>query len=893
MKIHQLSVEETLARLNSSPAGLARAEAERRLREFGKNSIEAARRTPLLLRLLREFVHFFALILWVAAALAFFAEWRMPGQGMGTLAIAIVCVILINGIFSFWQEYRAERTLEALRRLLPLRAKVWRQGRLEKLLAEELVPGDVIELDAGDAVPADARLIRAERLRLNVATLTGESVPRTATPEPSVAESLLDSRNVVLAGTSVVAGTGTAVVFATGMRTVFGAIARSTQQQRKAPSPLMGEIAHMSRLFAWLATGLGVAAFFAGRAAGMPLAADFMFAIGIIVANVPEGLLPTMTLALAMATQRMARRRALVRHLPAVEALGATTVIVTDKTGTLTENRMAVAEVFVAGHHLPAQGADLPAPLLDAAAHCHELHGQGPAADRLGDPMEVALAEFAAWHGIKARFPRLGLVPFDSERKRLSTLHATPEGAVLYCKGAPETVLPLCSRSWAGDRPRPLTAEERATLAATAAAIAERGLRVLAFAWRPPAPTADAEPDAAEAEADLVFLGFVALRDPPRPEVPAAIETCRRAGVRLIMVTGDHPRTALALAREIGLADEAPVRIITGPELERMTAAELQLALDAPQTLFARLGPDQKTRVVEALRHKGEVVAVTGDGVNDAPALRAADIGIAMGRSGTDVAREAADLILLDDNFATIVAAIEEGRAVYDNLRKFLTYILTSNIPEIVPYVAFALFAIPLPLTVMQILAVDLGTDLLPALALGAERPDAAVMRRPPRPRQARLMDLPLAARAYLWLGLLEAAAAMTAYFLVLTQHGWHYGDMPPATDPTYRLATTACLASIVVMQVVNVFLCRSPHRFLFDTTLGGNRLLLPALAVEIGLLLAIVYTAPGQAIFGTAALPLEFWPVAATMALAMAVLEEGRKAWVRRRAIPKAAGAG
>jgi sodium/potassium-transporting ATPase subunit alpha len=344
------------------------------------------------------------------------------------------------------------------------------------------VPGDVIELDAGDAVPADARLIRAERLRLNVATLTGESVPRTATPEPSVAESLLDSRNVVLAGTSVVAGTGTAVVFATGMRTVFGAIARSTQQQRKAPSPLMGEIAHMSRLFAWLATGLGVAAFFAGRAAGMPLAADFMFAIGIIVANVPEGLLPTMTLALAMATQRMARRRALVRHLPAVEALGATTVIVTDKTGTLTENRMAVAEVFVGGHRLPAQGADLPAP------PARRRRPLPRAARARGRRRSARRSHGGRAGGIRRRARDQGAFPppwacaFDSERKRLSTLHATPEGAVLYCKGAPETVLPLCSRSWAGDRPRPLTAEERAILAATAAAIAERGMRVLAFA---------------------------------------------------------------------------------------------------------------------------------------------------------------------------------------------------------------------------------------------------------------------------------------------------------------------------------------------------------------------------------------------------------------------------
>lgn len=883
MNIHQLDADQVLARLGTTPRGLSRAEAQRRLMEFGPNVIEAARRAPLLWHLLREFLHLFALVLWVAAALAFFAEWRMPGQGMGRLGVAIVCVILLNGLFSFWQEYRAERTLEALRRLLPRRVRVWREGMLEEHPAEELVPGDVIQLAAGDAVPADGRLIAAQGLRLNVAVLTGESLPRAADAGPAQAEALTDSRNVVLAGTTVVAGQGTAVVFATGMRTVFGGIAHLSQAEPDVPSPLLREIARMSRLVALLATVLGIACFLVGRAAGMPFWADFMFAIGIIVANVPEGLLPTVTLSLALATQRMARRRALVRHLPAVEALGAATVIVTDKTGTLTENRMDVAQVFLGdAAHAAATAQPMPPLLIEVAAHCHELAQvrEGGTAVLEGDPMEQALVRFAQERGVTPHLPRRAIIPFDSERKRLCTVHATAQGPVLYCKGAPETVLPLCNQRADEGPLRMLDAEAQTRLLRAAAGLAQQGLRVLALAWRPLPPDLARE----DWESGLTFLGLVALRDPPRPEVPAAIRTCREAGIRLVMVTGDHPQTALALAREIGLVSSDDAQVISGTQLARMTAAELQLALDAPEILFARLGPDQKTRIVQALRRKGHVVAATGDGVNDAPALRAADIGVAMGKSGTDVARAAADIVLLDDNFATIVAAIEEGRAVYDNIRKFLTYILSSNIPEIVPYLAFALFAIPLPLTVMQILAVDLGTDLLPALALGAERPDPAIMKRPPRPRRARLLDAPLLARAYLWLGMMEAAAALTAFFLVLGGTGWQPGLMPGFDDPGYRAATSACLAAIVVMQVANVFLCRSPHRSLLETGVGGNPLLPVALAAELGLLLAIVYTPLGQKVFATAPLPAWVWLALVPMALFMVLAEEARKAWRRHK---------
>jgi magnesium-transporting ATPase (P-type) len=483
---------------------------------------------------------------------------------------------------------------------------------------------------------------------------------------------------------------------------------------------------------------------------------------------------------------------------------------------------------------------------------------------------------------------RVDELPFDAERRRMSTLHAASEGRVLYCKGAAESVLPLCTRALRSDGMEvPLAAALHREVLAAQAAMAERGRRVLALAYR--RVPADTARDVLER--DLVLAGLVGLTDPPRPEVPDAIARCRSAGIRIVMVTGDHPETARAIAREIGLA-QAP-RVVTGAELARLSDTQLQLALDrvagdgseaTDGLLFARVTADQKMRVVDALKRKGDVVAATGDGVNDAPALKRADIGIAMGLTGTDVAREAADMILLDDNFASIVAAIEEGRAVFANIRKFLTYILTSNVPELVPYLAFVLFRIPLPLTVIQILAVDLGTDLVPALALGAEPPAKDTMQRPPRRRSERLLSRGLLVRAYLWLGVLQSVAAMAAFFFVLHHGGWHYGD-PLATDaPLYLQATTACLAAIVAMQVVNVFLCRDDRESVVATSRRKNPLLVGAIVVEVLLILAIVYTPVGQALFGTAPLTLSTWLFMLPFPLAMLLLEEGRKAIVRRR---------
>ena len=886
MKIQQLAVTEALASLRSSPEGLPSGEAARRLGEYGANEVERHVQPHWGWLLARQFTHFFALLLWLAAGMALLAHVLHPGQGMITIAAAIIGVILVNGLFSFWQEYRAEKTLAALSRLLPQRAKVLRDGGLALLPAEILVPGDVLLLEQGDLVPADCRLIEAFEARVNNATVTGEALPQARHVNAVTEDELVHAANMLLAGTTLVAGSARALVAATGAHTEFGRIARLTQAAREPVSPLQRETLHLSRWIALLSVLMGTVFFLVSHAVGLSYWDSFLFAIGIIVANVPEGLLPEVTLALAMATQRMAKRNALIRHLPAVETLGAASVICTDKTGTLTLNRMSVHEIHLAGQaHTPSALSAQPALLLAhkeflaAASLCHGTIADVSGA-RLGDPTDVALLDMAKTLAPDlATAPLLDEIPFDATRMRQSTVHAAADGDMLYSKGALEALLPLCSTLHTGTGAVRLTSEERVRLLEVQGDMASRGLRVLALAYR----RLPREWQRENLESDLTLSALVGLEDPPRPEVAGAIRTCWEAGIRVIMITGDHPRTALAVAREIGLVHSAVPMLVTGEQLRRLSDTQLQLALDAPEIVFARVLADQKLRIVQALKRKREIVAVTGDGVNDAPALRAAHIGIAMGLTGSDVAKEAADMVLLDDNFAGIVAAVEEGRAVYANLRKFLTYILTSNIPELAAHLAFSLLRVPLPLTVVQMLSIDLGTNILPALGLGAEQPEAGLMARPPRSRRERLFHLPLLLRAYLFLGLFEAAAALGAYFFVLYGGGWHWGETLAVQDPLHLRAATACLAAIIVMQMVNVFLCRSPSLSILTIGLRGNRLLLAGVGLEIALVAAYVYTPWGQALLGTAPLDASVWLSLLPFALVMLAGEELRKLWQRR----------
>jgi P-type Ca2+ transporter type 2C len=870
-------------------AGMTSAEAARALERVGPNVLAEAEAPQWLLRFGRNFTHLFALLLWAGAGLALLG-------GQPALSIAIGAVIVVNAVFSFAQEYRAERAVDALRRILPQRVRVRRDGRTCEIDAEQVVPGDVLLLAAGDRVSADGDVLAEVELKLDMSTLTGESRPvRRRAVGTDRARDGIDAPDRVFAGTHAVAGTGEAVVTATGMATELGRIAQLTQSTGRRASPLELEMGRMTRLVAALSVSIGALFFILGGQLGMGTTERFVFAIGVIVALVPEGLLPTVTLSLALATQRMARRHAIVRRLSSVETLGATTVICTDKTGTLTANEMTVRRIWMPGAELEITGAgyvpdgevrvvagSVPdtavSELVRAAALCNDasLEAEGGRWTMVGDPTEGALLTLAHKAGLDpdaeaARLPRRGEVPFDSERKLMTTLHAGPDGLVAYTKGAPAAVIAHAR-----------TAVDQQTAALAAAdAMASDSLRVLAVARRSNVPPGL---EGEQLEDDLELLGLVGMHDPPRPEVPDAVGRCRRAGIRVLMVTGDHGLTAEAIGHRIGLID-GPAAILDGAQIDRLDDNSLLAALSRADALVSRVSPEHKLRIANVLREAGDVVAMTGDGVNDAPALRAADIGVAMGRSGTDVAREAADIILLDDNFASIAAAVEEGRAVYDNIRRFAQYHFSSNVAELLAFLAWGLSggAIPLPLVVMQVLAIDLGTDLLPAIALGTEHAEPGTMERSPRDRSERLLNRRVLARVFAFVGLLVGVAGLASFFAGYLLDGWRPGNALPDEGAQYLQATAMTYAGIVMGQVGAGMAFRTSRRSVFSVGLLSNRFLLAGIAFEFSLLLALLYVPPLQHVFHTRAIDPRAWGLLVLWPAFIFGAEEARK-WVLRR---------
>jgi len=918
-----LSTEQVLQKAQTSAEGLSSDEASRRLERYGPNEIRAVAGRPMWLKFLENFYHLFAIMLWVGGILSFVG-------GMPQLGWAIFAVIFINAIFSFWQEFKAEKATEALKRMIPSRAKVFRDGQTNEILAAEIVPGDILVLEEGDNISADARLLEEFELRTNNATLTGESEPVRKTAAFHKDETLtpIEMPNLVFAGTSVAYGGGKAVVFATAMETQFGQIATLTQSVKEELSPLQKQMEKVVQLVAIIATGLGVAFFLLGTlVAKLTLIEGFVFAVGIIVANVPEGLLPTVSLALAMGVQRMAGRNALIKKLSSVETLGSTTVICTDKTGTLTKNEMTVGDIWVNGEHIHVTGtgydpegrftssgqnlSDEQREALDilfrAATFCNNARLIEPGASDadwaiLGDPTEAALLVAAKKAGFDyddelARARRVFELPFDSVRKRMTTVHMHKFGKIGYVKGAPNEVLGLSTKMATLGEPRPLTDKDRETITEQNDWFARRGLRVLAMAYRElPEDQTHYSPE--DTEQDLVFVGLMAMQDPPREAVAGAAFECQTAGIKIIMITGDYGLTAETIARSIGIIS-GRATIVTGLELTSMSDDDLRKVLDQKDVLFARVAPEHKMRIAQTLKSMGHIVAMTGDGVNDAPALKAADIGVAMGIAGTDVAKEAADMILTDDNFASIVHAIEEGRAVYDNIRRFVTYIFTSNIPELVPFLLFVIFRIPLPLTVMQILAIDLGTDMIPALALGTEKPEPGIMQRPPRPAKERLLSWPLLFRAYLFLGPIQAAAAMAAFYFMYLSHGW----VPFATPGVkysgvaglwafgavagvglYAKATTMTHAAVVTTQIGNGFAQRTNRESIFKVGFFSNRFLLWGILIEMIGINVLIYVQPFQRIFQHGPLAAIDWVVLIALIPTLLIADEIRKYFVRRR---------
>jgi calcium-translocating P-type ATPase len=885
--------------LRTGPEGLSGREALRRLTAYGPNELQRRSRSRWPKQLAKQFTHPLALLLWVASALAF-------ASGASVLGAAIVAVIVLNAVFAFVQERQAERAIEALRRYLPQQASVFRDGRRQDVEASELVPGDVLLLAEGDRISADARLLEGA-VDVDLSALTGESQPvlRSADLRDTTGP-LLEARDLVFSGSTCVSGEATALVVATGMQTELGRIAALTEGVQEDPSPLEQQVRRVAWLIALIAVLVGLAFLPIGRfAAGLPLRDAVNFAIGLIVANVPEGLLPTITLALAVGVATLARRGALVKRLSAVETLGSAGVICTDKTGTLTDNRMRPSRIWTAvgelglersGENAKEASSNEALRLMSyALAACSSAELAEPRTKSRGEATELGLLESAELLGAdisvgRRERHRRALYRFDPRLRLMSTIDESGGALVVSTKGAPEEVLARSDRFVSADGDEsPLDASRREAIAAVVQRYARDGLRVLAVARRSLPAGAPVPADREEAEQRLDFLGLVALFDPPRAGVREAVRSCHRAGIRIIVITGDFGPTAAEIAHRVGIAADGAT-IVTGEELAAMSERRLDLLLrEGKELIFARSTPEEKLRIADALRAEGHVVAMTGDGVNDAPALRKADIGVAMGQTGTDVAREAATMVLTDDNFATIVAAIEAGRQVFDNVRKFILYIFAHTTPEVVPFLVFALSggAVPLPLTVLQILAIDLGTEILPALALGSEPPEPGLMDRPPRPRSEGVIRRSLLTRAWLFLGSIEAALVLGGFFFVLLRAGWSPNDLVSSGHPlhdAYLRATTMTFAGIVACQIGTAVAARTERASLRSVGFFTNRLLLWGIASEIVFAAALVYVEPLQHAFGMAALqPVELAVLAAFPVIVWGA-DELRRAFLRRR---------
>ena len=868
--------------LNSSPAGLQNAEVVERQKSHGPNELRVKQGTPLYLRFLRQFANFFAILLMIGGALALLAERLDPGQGNMYIASALFGVVLLNGLFTFIQEYQSEKIMDSFREMMPATVRVRRDGHMCEVEAAELVPGDVIILAEGDKIPADGRLLQSSDLKVDMSSLTGES--EAILLDCSMAhQNLLESRNMVFSGSLVQGGNGEAIICSTGMDTQIGKIVQLTKEVDTVQTPIRKELQHFIKIIGGIAITLGTLFFLISIGIGKGTIGSLIFAIGIIVANVPEGLLPTVTLALTMASKRMAKKNALIKNLESVETLGSTTVICTDKTGTLTQNRISVHRVVTAdttyafGLGSVAAGGELKH-LRRIMVLCNnaELTQSGS----IGDPTETALLVCARDIGETenlSNFRRINERPFSSATKYMVSLNQCPDGNgnEAYLKGAAEIVFGFCDKLLVNGSVVDRDEKAEAWFKSSLNEMAGKGERCLGFAYQP--TRGEDCPVGA-----YIFVGIAGMLDPPRPEVPSALAKCHRAGIRVFMLTGDFGLTAKTIAEQIGLITDGG-RVVQGDELAAMDAQALAKVLDEKELVFARISPEQKLLIVKALQNKGEIVTVTGDGVNDAPALKNADMGVAMGRQGTDVAKEASNMVLIDDNFATIVSAVEEGRTIFDNIKKFIAYILTSNIPQILPFIAFVLLDIPLPLTVVLILAIDLGTDVLPALGLGAEKPETDVMNKPPRPRSERLLSGNLLFMSYGIIGMIQAAAGFFSYFTVLYSNGWQWGQQLAADDPLYKTAITAFFASIIICQVADVLICRTRRQSIFTVGIFANKLVWLGIGTELLLLAAISYIPLLNTFFGTA--PLQAWHFALSLPFALLILagDELRRVYVRK----------
>jgi Ca2+-transporting ATPase len=876
---YTVEVDEALSLLDSTKEGLTQQAADELLIQVGPNELKAGQRTTPLVILIEQFKNIFVIILLLAAGISAALD-----HGVESLAIAVI--VLFSVILGFVQEYRAERAIEALREMAAPTATVLRGGNEVEIPARDLVPGDVILLKAGDRVPADSRLIESINLQIEEAVLTGESLPveKHTAAIPGEGLAVGDRKNMVYSGTAAAYGRGKAVVVATGMNTEFGKITGMLEAVETGKTPLQENLDRVGKTLAKAAFVIVLMIVLLGVLRGQPVLEMFIFGIALAVAVVPEALPAVVTISLAIGIQRMAKRNALVRKLPTVETLGSTSVICSDKTGTLTKDEMTVRKIYLADNWFEVSGSGyepvgtfsnsngsdrldhhlndlLRGGALVSDARQVQVEGRW---DIKGDPTEGALVVAAAKAGLNKveldrRYPRLQEIPFTSETKRMTTLHETPDGNLAYSKGAPEVILNACTRYLGEDGACLLDDAARTRILNAAHEMGSDALRVLAVASRP-AETIQ------QAESEMTLLGLVGMIDPPRPEAKQAIAVCETAGIRAVMITGDHPVTAQAVARELGLLKSG--RVVTGPELEAMD--EEILARDVETIdVYARVSPAHKLRVVTALQHKGHVVAMTGDGVNDAPALKKADIGIAMGITGTDVSKEAAAMTLTDDNFSSIVAAVEEGRGIFGNIKKYLMYLLSSNIGEIGLMAGAALLGMPLPLSAVQILFVNLATDGLPALALSVDPPERDLMHHKPRNPRRGIFTRPVV--TLMTVGGVWSALVNLGLFTWALESGRSLSE-----------AMTMAFVSLVLIQFFKAYNYRSDHLSIF-AGIFSNRWLNLAIVFDLLLMIAVIYVPFLQGPFETYALPLVDWAIVFTAALTISPVIELAK-WMLRR---------
>ena len=879
---HAVTIAETLLRLKADPtAGLFDAEAKNRLSEYGANELTSIRPPSPVTLFFNQLKNSLVIILIIATVLS-------GVLGHATEAITIAVIIFFTVVFGFFQEFRAEKALLALRELSSPVASVIREGVEKEIAARFLVPGDIILLKTGDRIPADARLLEAVNLKLEEASLTGESVPVEKHHEQMCGEAAVvgDRRNMVFAGTSVTYGRGRGIVTGTGMKTEFGSIASMLETVKREVTPLQKNLNRVGRQLSFIAFFIILGIVFLGLFRGQPLLEVFIFGIAIAVAVVPEALPAVVTISLAIGVERLAKRHALVRQLPAVETLGSTSIICSDKTGTLTCDQMTVRRIFLGGGKVIDVSGDGYAPqggffmgsvpypvtpqlrlLLQAGALCSDARivAKGDAWEPKGDPTEAALVVVAGKGGLKKEllddeYQRIGEVPFSSETKRMTTLHKGETRMTAYGKGAVEVILNSCTQYETDTGIEPLTADIRTAILRHAHEFATDALRVIAASYRP-------ANDLLSAERDMIFLGFFGMIDPPRAEAKEAIERCRAAGIKVMMITGDHPITAEAVAKELNLLEPGK-KVVTGPELAAMSDAQLDNIIENI-SVCARVSPEHKLRIVEILQRRGHIVAMTGDGVNDAPALKKANIGIAMGITGTGVAKEAAAMTLADDNFASIVAAIEEGRIIFTNIKKFLAYLLSSNLAEIGIITTASVMGLPLPFSAAQILYINLVSDGLPALALAVDPKETDIMERSPRKKNQHLFSRSFI--ALMIFGALWSTVVNIGLYIWAREAG-----------KSLEWGMTLVFASLILFQLLNTYCFRSGHFSTFHLPFA-NRWLNRAVVWELFLFLCVIYIPTFQTALGTVPLSLLDWAIAVLAAGTIVPVLEVAKWLVRR----------